>query len=163
MIKFQSTESSVTCSCGQPAIRRTVKVSYGGKGSRMVSFDSHSQSLLDPECIAALGRLDAFHKKLYQLLIDLKAFTEEQRKVESNEAVGRIKSFELETVHPDAHTVRTEIIPTAVIQSFGQKRVVRLSARPLEGQTVLGILSETRDAADSIIKAIKKQKDEGDY
>lgn len=163
MIKFPMTESPVSCSCGKMAIRRTVPVSYGGKGSRMVSFDSHALTMTDPDFVAALLRLDAFHTRLYELQQGLKMMGEEERKVETAGAVGRFVSFEIETVHPDACHERTHNIPTAIIQSFGLRREIRLEPREQKGQSAKRILSELKTAAEPILKAIKKQKTEGDY
>jgi hypothetical protein len=163
MIKFPTTESPVKCSCGQPAIRRTVPASYGGKGGRMVSFDTHARAMTDSEFLAALGRLDAFHEKLYALQSGLKATSEDERKVATDDIVGRLISFDIETVHPDACHIRTQVIPTAVVQCFGVKKVVKLEARDLDGQTVGSVLAELKTAAEPIILMVKRQKAEGDY
>lgn len=154
-----TTESPVACSCGKPAIRRTLPVSYGGKGGRVVSYDSHSTCLTEDDHVAALKRMDRFHDRLHELLTQCRAFTQEERKLTS----GMILDFDFDTIHPDACNVRTDFVPTAMIQAYGLREEIRLSARPLRKQSAKRILAELKKSAIPIIAKLKFRFENGDF
>lgn len=160
MIKL-GVESSVICdTCGKSAIRRTLPVSYGGKGSRFVSYDTHSQGLTEKEHLAALARMDKFHEKLYDLQSECKSLPESDKKLSS----GVILDFEFDTVHPDACTRRTLFIPTATIRAFGLVDEIKLESRQFgKKQTAKRILSEIKNAAIPILIKLKARFENGDF
>jgi hypothetical protein len=159
MIKF-SAESPVNCeTCGKPAIRRTVEVHHPGKGGRMVSYDTHSRCLTDRKHFEALLRVERFHKRVHDLIAQLRALPAADRALKP----GRIVDFDFETVHPTACRRRELVIATAIVQAFGLRGEVRLDARPLKGQSAARILRDLRTAAVSVVQYLRRRRDEGDF
>jgi hypothetical protein len=152
-------ESPVSCSCGEMAIRRTVQVRHETKGARMVSYDTHDPNFLGADNLAAMNRMDTFHERLHDLLSELKALSTDDRKLSS----GMIIDFDIETIHPDACNVRTDIVSTASIQAFGLRAEVRLTQRPLKEQTAASILADIKEASLPQIERLKAIKANGDY
>jgi hypothetical protein len=150
MIKSEIQSSVICDTCKEEAWRRTVTVSYGEKGSRQVSYDTHNADLAESGHIAAWKRLDKFHEKLYALQSACKAFTQEDRRL----LHGTIIDFEFETVHPDACSRRTQFIAVATIRVAGLGGTVRLPARKLAGQTAEKILAEIKKAATPEIERL---------
>jgi hypothetical protein len=159
MIKF-SAESPVNCeTCGKPAIRRTVEVHHPGKGGRMVSYDTHSRCLTDRKHFEALLRVETFHKRVHDLIAQLRALPVADRALKP----GRIVDFDFETVHPTACNRRELVIPTATVQAFGLRGEVRLDARSLKGQSSARILREIGSAASFVVESLHRRRQEGDY
>jgi hypothetical protein len=158
-IKF-SVESPVTCeTCKKPAIRRTVAVTYGGQGGREVSYDTHNVCLAEAQHNAAIKRLDRFHASLYALLTECREIPAEDRKLTS----GQIIEFDFDTVHPDACSRRTHIIPVATIQAYGLRQELRLGARPMGRQRADKLLAEFKEAAAPLLIVLKKRFEEGHF
>jgi hypothetical protein len=158
MIKL-GVESPVNCErCGGIAYRRTVQVE-NSKGSRPVAFDTHKPGLNNEQVLAALGRLDRFHERVHDLEAQLKALTEEDRKL----SAGWLHTIELATVRPSACEVRTLIVPEANVQAWGFYRPIRLEPRPLKGASAKSILRDLKAGAEPIIQQMRRDREAGDF
>lgn len=146
-------ESSVDCTCGRPAVQREVTIDEAG--ARQVVYQTHHLDMFSAEHHAVYGRIVAFHKKLHALEAEMNALPVEERKL----PVGRFLVFEFENAKPSACDVRTEFIPTAQVQAFGGRAIVRLSRRSLEEASAASILAELRSAATPVVEALRN----GDY
>ena len=159
MIRF-AVESPVTCdTCGQPAVRRTVEAYHEGLGARMVSYDTHARCMADSRHSAALRRLDRFHEQLHALAFACRALPAEERKLSS----GLITEIDFETVHPDACSIRTTIVPVAIIQAYGLRETLRLPGRALKNQTAAKLLEDIKAAAGPLLTRLAARFTNGDF
>ena len=157
MVKFD-VESSVTCdTCSEPAVRRTANVEFPNMGGCKVSFDTHSACITDQAWLAAITRMDVFHKKLFAFMEQFKKVSEEQRLLQ----FGKIARFDFRTIHPDACTHREFVVIQAEVRFHFLDEVVETQARPLKGIRLDSIVKELRPLAEAAALRLKKRFDEG--
>jgi hypothetical protein len=151
-------ESNVPCAtCGKDAIRRTVDVRFPGKGGCAVSYDTHSRSLTDSEWHAALGRLHAFHEKVFALKVEMNAMPRPVL------GFGMIESFDIDTVHPDACSRRTDVFIIAQVRAFGMVVLAKVGPLLLEGLETHLVLEQMVAAAEESAAALKARFDSGRF
>jgi len=149
--------SPVPCKCGKPARRITVPV-RNKRGMRMVSMDTHAECVTDARFIAAAKRLDRFHERVHHLAAELRALPADQCSLRA----GRLIEFDIDTVHPDACTVRSEIIPTATVDAYSQRVPIHAEPRAMKGQSVKALLRDLVAAAEPVLERLARAKDRGD-
>jgi hypothetical protein len=157
MVKFD-VESTVDCgTCGEPAIRRTANLEYPNMGSCKVSFDTHSTCITGKDWLAAITRMDVFHKRLFGFMEQFKRLTEADRKLEC----GKIARFDFRTIHPDACSHREMVVIQAEVRFHFLDAVVETQPRPLKGIRLDSVLKELRPLIEAAALKLKKRFDEG--
>lgn len=155
-------ESHVICeTCGQPAIRRTVEVRFAGKGGAGVSYDTHTRSLTDDEHHAAIQRMEGFFQRVFELRAELNVAgaADQHQQME----FGTIQSYDIDTVHPDACSRRSEVRVVALVRAFGMATTATGPVIPLVDLTAESARSSVQGEAEACARQLKARFDKGQF
>jgi hypothetical protein len=156
MIKH-SDEFQIICStCGKPGILREVVIVESGKSSK-ISYETHCESVVDPEHIAAQLRIETFYKKVFALMSEFSSLPEETKivRIENPAAGGILQDLTLGSVRPSACEVRSILIPVFELRTFGKEYEIKLEPRQLSGVLLTNLLREVLPRAQQIIETAR--------
>lgn len=154
-------ESTVECeACGKPSIRRELFVLKLGQGGRFVSYDTHSESIAEPEHTAALQRMDGFFQTAFSLITRLR------NSGMASLPGGMIVGWDFETVRPSACERRVLFRLLATIRAYGLNEEVALDFEPLVELAELDdetIFSRITHAAAGAVERLRQRFNEGRF
>lgn len=148
------TETHFICSaCGKRAVLREITMAHNGIQQK-VSYETHCESIVDPEHIAAQLRATSFYEKIADLVAGFKALSEKERivMVENPTAAGLLTNLEFGSVRPAACQVRTIAIPYFTMKSFAKEYEIPLDPRELNGLTLGQLMEEINEKAKGYVK-----------
>lgn len=143
--------------CRQPAIRREAMIIYHGKGGCNVSYETHARCLTEEGHREALGRLNAFYEKVYDLEQALNRMPQENRPL----VYGAIFEFQVLSVCPDACSPRTQVKIEAEIRAATMHEVVTGEALSLEGLDTPSAYESIKSLADAAANRLKYRFNQG--
>jgi len=150
-----STEHTITCqTCNQPALYREIQLTVPGLQTRMIGYSTHSESITEEQHHQAMGRLEAFHSKFFDLIAQIKeAMGTEGIKLK----IGRIIDLELGSVIPTACEPRTMVQPEATVRAYGKSKHFIFEDVPIDEITLESLLALVTPACDYAALELQEQ------
>lgn len=146
------TENIVNCSsCQKPSILREVFI-VQDKLARKIAYETHSESIISEEHIAALTRAENFYKKVFDLINEFNGLPDETKIVKVENAAGKLTELDFFSMRPTACAVRTTIVPEFTLKTFGKSTIISLEPRQLNDTTLDQLMSEIAERAKPYIE-----------
>lgn len=145
-------ETKIECStCGKMGILREVVVAHNGM-ARKISYETHHESVLDPEHSDALNRTDEFYRKVLDLVVEFNNLSDATKIVRVEGAAGILGDFDIGSQRPSACEVRTTIIPIFTLRTFKKNHEIQLTPRNIDSANFQEILDEVIKRSKPIIE-----------
>lgn len=156
-------EALITCShCGEQAIHREITVvSSSGKTARRVPYETHCESVIDEQHIAAQTRLLNFYRSVFDLIEQFEALPADWKVITTASGNAVLLELVLGSERPSACEVRTVIIPSFEAKAFGREFDINLPPRTMVGTTTQTLLDEAKTAATSQIDELSDRARRG--